>query len=191
MRFGMMLYQLGALGILLSAGVFWEEPLAGSLSQNPASWASVLILYGFTVAAGFFLVFVRASGLEQNKKSLMYFSHGAALLSIFWLLLWCFVWLAIVSAKGDQAEMIIKHMAYLHLFGVSFSMAGYATGWMTTHIGERSARFLMTLGWSVSYMAWFNLYLQPSLQWLWAPAIGGLAAAAGAFFSFPFAQTQG
>jgi hypothetical protein len=181
MRLGMILYQLGALGILLSAGVFWEEPLAGSLAQNPASWASVLILYGFVVAAGFFLVFVRVSWLEQNKRSLMYVSHGAALLSVFWLLLWCFVWLAIVSTKGEQAEMIIKHMAYLHLFGVSFSMAGYATGWMTSQMGERSARFLMTLSWAVSYMAWFNLYLQPSLRWLWAPAIGGLVAALGAF----------
>lgn len=38
----------------------------------------------------------------------------------------------------------------------------------------------MTVGWSVSYMAWFNLYMKFN-PWFWAPAIGGLLAAVGAF----------
>jgi hypothetical protein len=104
-----------------------------------------------------------------------------ALLAVLWLILWCFVWLAVASKLGDQAEMFIKHTAYLHLFGVSFSMAGYATGWMTTGPAERSARFLMPAGWAVSYMAWFNLYLEPSLSFLWAPGVGGLFLVLGAF----------
>jgi hypothetical protein len=84
---------------------------------------------------------------------------------------------------GDKAEMFIKHSSDLHLFGVGFSMAGYATGWMAPDFGRRSARFLMTAGWAVSYMAWFNLFLQRSLQWLWAPALGGLLVVLGAFLA--------
>ena len=34
--------------------------------------------------------------------------------------------------------MFIKHMADLHLFGVGFSMAGYASGWLAVRLGERS-----------------------------------------------------
>jgi len=60
-------------------------------------------------------------------------------------------------------------------------MAGYATGWMAFRRGERSARFLMTVGWAVSYMAWFNLYMQPTLRWLWSTAIGGLLVVLGAY----------
>ena len=82
---------------------------------------------------------------------------------------------------GDQAEMFIKHSAYLHLFGVSFAMAGYATGWMGPFGPVRNGRFAMTVGWAVSYMAWFNLYLQPKLVFLWGPALGGLLVVLGAF----------
>jgi len=181
MKLGMVLYRLGALGFLLSVGIFREEPIFSSLKENPATWPSVFILYGFIVLTGIFLCFIRPQWLFQGKKTLMFFAHGAALLSILWLVLWCFVWLALIAKSGDKAEMLVKHTAYLHLFGVGFSMAGYATGWMMLRIGERSLRFLMTVGWAISYMAWFNLYLQPTLRWLWAPALGGLLVVFGAF----------
>jgi hypothetical protein len=167
--------------MVLACGVFWEEPLLGSLRQNPAGWASVSILYGFTVLAGMALLSVRAGGFLESGNRLMFFAHGLALISVLWLLLWCFVWLDLLAQEGNKAEMLIKHTAYLHLFGVGFSMAGYATGWMASNRGERSARFLMTVGWAAGYMAWFNLYLQPTLKWLWAPALGGLGVTAGAF----------
>jgi hypothetical protein len=181
MKLGFILYQLGALGILLTAGIFWNEPLASDLKQGSAGWPAVLILFGFAVAAGLILLMVRYSQLEQNNRTWMFVAHGLALLSMLWLLLWCFVWLAIIAARGDSAEMVIKHMADLHLFGVGFSMAGYVAGWMSPRLGERSARFFMTTGWAVSYMAWINLYLQPGLHWLWAPAVGGLLVVLGAF----------
>lgn len=181
MKPSLILYRLGALGVFLSLGVLGEEPLAGSLKQNPSSWLGVAILFGFAGLAGLLLLSVRYSWLRENSRTLMFFSHGAALIAVLWLILWCFVWLAKMMNMGDNAEMYIKHTAYLHLFGVSFTMAGYATGWMTTRWGERSLRFLMALAWAVSYMAWFNLFLQPALKWLWAPAIGGLLAVLGAF----------
>jgi hypothetical protein len=181
MKIGYFIYQLGALGLLGTVGVFWEEPIAEAIRQNSMSWVTMAILFGFAVLAGVLMSSVIPSWIEKNSRTLMYVTHGAALLAIFWLLLWCFVWLAMISAMGEKAEMMIKHTAYLHLFGVGFSMAGYATGWMSPSLGERSGRFLMTVAWAVSYMAWFNLYLQPTLQWLWAPAIGGLLAVLGAY----------
>ena len=182
MKIAFVIYRLGALGVLLGAGVFLEEPLAGSLRQNAASWLSTSILFGFVPLAGLFLLSVKKKWMDQDAVGFMFFSHGAALISVLWLVLWCFVWLAMMVNLGDKAEMFIKHTAYLHLFGVGFSMGGYATGWMESSMGPRSSRFLMTVGWAVSYMAWFNLFLQPSLQWLWAPALGGLLTALGAFF---------
>jgi hypothetical protein len=181
MKLSLIFCRLGALGVILTLAVLGEEPLAGSLRQNPSAWLGTAILYGFAGLAGVLLLSVRSTWLERNSRTLMFFSHGAALISVLWLILWCFVWLAMMSNMGDKAEMFIKHTAYLHLFGVSFTMAGYVTGWMAYRWGERSARFLMTVGWAVSYMAWFNLFLQPALKWLWAPAIGGLLAALGAF----------
>ncbi len=181
MKLGFPLYRLGALGVYLTIGIFWNEPLVTDLKQGQSSWPTVLILFGFAIIAGFIMLFVRKDWIEQNNRTLMYVTHGLALLSILWLLLWCFVWLAIISAKGASAEMFIKHMADLHLFGVGFSMAGYASGWLAVRLGERSARFLMTTGWAVSYMAWLNLYLQPGLTWLWAPAVGGLLVVLGGY----------
>jgi len=190
MKIGYFIYQLGTLGLLATVGVFWEESIAGALHRNSASWATMAILFGFAVLAGFLMSSVIPSWIEKNSRTLMYVAHGGALLSIFWLLLWCFVWLAMISAMEEKAEMMIKHTAYLHLFGVGFSMAGYATGWMSPSLGERSGRFLMTVAWAVSYMAWFNLYLQPTLQWLWAPAIGGLLAVLGAYLISRPAQAK-
>ena len=181
MKVGLALYRLGCLGLILTAGVAWEEPLRDSLRQNPSAWSSVGILYGFAVLAGLLLLFVKRSGLETDDDKLFFLSHGLGLIATLWLVLWCFVWLAMLSNMGEKAVMLIKHTAYLHLFGVGFSMAGYATGWMASRKGEKSARFLMTVGWAVSYMAWFNLYLQPTLQALWAPAVGGLSVVLGAF----------
>jgi hypothetical protein len=181
MKTALILYRIGSLGVLLSFGVLFEEPLAGSLRQNPSTWMSIAILFGFAGLCGVFLLTVRLKWLREGGRTLMFFSHGFALVAVLWLILWCFDWLAIMMNMGDKAEMFIKHTAYLHLFGVGFSMAGYATGWMAFNWGERSARFLMTIGWAVSYMAWFNLFLQPALKWLWAPAIGGILAAIGAF----------
>lgn len=176
------IYRLGALGMALTLVVFFKDPIAGMLHQDSSRWISTAILFGFAALAGLLLVSFPSGWLERGEMKGMILSHGAALLSVLWLLNWCFVWLGMMVNMGDKAEMMVKHTAYLHLFGVGFSMAGYATGWMESGTGSRSARFLMTAGWAVSYMAWFNLFLEPKLQWLWAPGVGGLLAALSAFF---------
>jgi hypothetical protein len=176
-----LLYYLGALGLSLSGGVFFESFLTENLHQNPANWPSTLILFGFAALCGLGLLSLKPSRFRNGDQAIMYVSHGLSLISIFWILLWCFVWLARMASFGDSAEMVIKHTAYLHLFGVGFTMAAYATGWMSSRLGERSARFLMAAAWAVSYVGWFNLYLQPGLKFLWAQALGGLLAVLGLF----------
>lgn len=135
MKLSMILYRVGALGVLLTLGILGEKPMIGSLQQNLSAWVGTAILFGFAGLAGILLISVRYSWFQRNSRTLLYFSHGAALIAILWLILWCFVWLAMMSNLGDQAEMFIKHTAYLHLFGVGFAMAGYATGWMAPQWG--------------------------------------------------------
>ncbi|HVZ81667.1 MAG TPA: hypothetical protein VHE12_12835 [bacterium] len=185
MKLGIPFYYLGALGLVLTFGLFVQGPLAEALRRDPSSSFGLVILFGFAGLAGLLLLFL---GKGTGTRTAFYFAHGTALISILWLILWCFVWLARMMALGDDAEMFIKHSAYLHLFGVSFAMAGYATGWMSPAGRVRNSRFLMTVGWAVSYMAWFNLYLQPKLAFLWGPAAGGLLVVLGAFL---FARVTG
>src|SRR5690242_21360606 len=116
MKLSMIAYRLGAFGLLLTLGVFGEDPLASSLRQNPSSWLGSAILFGFAGLAGLLLLSVQDTSLRKNSRTLMFVSHGAALIAVFWLILWCFVWLAMMSNMGDKAEMFIKHTAYLHLF---------------------------------------------------------------------------
>src|SRR5665213_4218087 len=109
MKLGFRLYQLGALGVFLTIGIFWNGPMFTDLQSGQSNWPTVLILFGFAVIAGLIMLFVRKDWIERNNRTLMYVTHGLALLSILWLLLWCFVWLAIISAKGASA------VSYTHL----------------------------------------------------------------------------
>lgn len=178
MRSPMALFRLGALGMILGLGVFLQ--VSSDLRQDPSLWLGTLILQGFPVLGGLVLFFAKEKRFTGQDRGLMFLAHGMALVAVLWILLWCFVWLAMMSNQPDP-EMLIKHTAYLHLFGVGFSMAGYATGWMASRTGERSARFCMTTGWAVSYASWFTLYFEPKVTFLWAPAIGGLLVVLGAF----------
>src|SRR5438093_703409 len=104
MKVAFAIYRLGALGLILTAGVFTEEPLLALLRGNSSSWASVTILFGFAVAAGLFLIFIGPGRFQESGNKLMLFSHGAALISVIWLVLWCFVWLAMMTNMGEKAE---------------------------------------------------------------------------------------
>jgi hypothetical protein len=177
----MIFLRCGAVGLLLSVGVLFQAPLHDYWVQNPVVLTNLLPLYGYPGLSGLCLIFLGERHFQGRGNKLMILSHGAALVGILWLVLWCFVWLAMMANLGESSEMVIKHTAYLHLFGVGFSMAGYAAGWLARPMGERSARFLGAVGWAASYMAWFNLYLQPTLTFFWAPAVGGLLVVLGAF----------
>ena len=176
MKPAMILYRLGALGLVLESIYLFHV----TRQDNPLAWWGTIILFGFPVLGGLLLLSVRSVQLTSGDSRLMILAHGAALISVFWIILWCFVWL-FFSSRMQDPEMIIKHTAYLHLFGVSFTMAGYATGWMNPRLGERSVRFLMTVGWASSYVAWANMYFLPDAKWLWFPAVGGLLVVLGAF----------
>jgi len=182
MNWGSILFRLGALGLFLTLGVFWNKPMVQDLQNGTAEWPVLIILFGFAVIAGLVLLLIPSGLFMSRSRALMYVTHGLCLLSILWILLWCFVWLALIASRGDNAEMFIKHIADLHLFGVGFTMAAYGAGWISLQLGERSLRFAMGVGWAISYMAWLNLYLQPGLTWLWAPAVGGILLILGAYF---------
>jgi hypothetical protein len=186
MKLAMKFYYLSAAALLASGAIFLEGPVHAQWSGNLDTLNTLLILYGFPALLGLCLFFIRYRHFEQNKNRLMVFAHAASVVGILWLILWCFVWLAILSGIGDEenVKMLVKHTAYFHLFGVGFAMAGYATGWLVKPNGERAARYLMSAGWAVGYMACFNLYLQPALKWMWAPVTGGLGLVLAAFLIF-------
>jgi hypothetical protein len=182
MNYSLWLFRLGAVGLFLTFLALGEEPMAATLRQQPGTWPSVAVLFGFPVLLGFLALVLSAGEWDYRGGWFSGISNAAALLTVLWIVLWCFVWLAIVANLGEKAEMFIKHMAYLHLFGVGFTMAAYFTGFMAATSGQKIGRFWMACGWGASYMAFFNLYLQPSLQALWAPAVGGLMLCLGAYF---------
>jgi len=177
MRAGRTILRLGALSLALYLLAAFEVRIEGRTIQSLFGDA---ILFGFPPLMGVLLLANRGEGFGSGTRGLMYLTHGIALVAILWLILWCFVWLAMMAAL-DQPVMTIKHTAYLHLFGVGFAMAGYARGWMTAHLGGRSAMFSLGAGWAVSYMALFNLYFQPSLRELWWVVLGGFLVVIGAF----------
>jgi len=175
------LFRIGAIGLVLTLFVTGQEPMAGSLKQHLETWPVILLLFGFPVLLGALALGLSVRPWNKAGHALWILSHAAALLTVFWIVLWCFVWLALVSNMGEKAEMFIKHMAYLHLFGVGFTMAAYFTGFMATTPGEKAARFWMACGWGASYSALFNLYLQPTLTALWEPAAGGMTLCLAAY----------
>jgi len=67
MKKEMILYYLGAAGLVLSAGVFLEDPLHGQWSGNPEALNNLLILYGFPL---FFGLLSRASSLTKSAQPL-------------------------------------------------------------------------------------------------------------------------
>ncbi len=181
MNYSLWLFRVGALGLILTFLAAGQEPMAGALRQHPENWPAVAILFGFPVLLGVVALIFSIKSWNKAGQGMWMVSHGAALLTVLWLILWCFVWLAIISKLGDRAEMFIKHMAYLHLFGVGFTLAAYFTGFMASSPGEKTSRFWMACGWGSSYSALFNLYLQPTLTALWEPAAGGLVLCLGAY----------
>jgi len=177
MKAGLFLYNLGILGMFGLAWLFLGAPAQQHVITNEN-----LLLFGFPILAGLCMVGCGTKPFFFGTRTAFHVSHVLSFISILWLILWCFTWLAVLTNQlGDQEEMYIKHTAYLHLFGVGFSMAGYASGWIAQRREERTLRFLMSTGWAVSYMAWFNLLVFKILPLLWAPAVGGLLVVLGAF----------
>ena len=182
MKFPIWLFRLGAAGMVLTVLVIGEEPMASTLRQHPENWLSVTVLYGFPVLLGLAALALSARRWNKPGSALWIVSHSMALFTVLWIVLWCFVWLAIVSNMGEKAEMLIERVAYLHLFGVGFTMAAYFTGFMAATPGQKAARFWMACGWGASYTALFNLFLQPTLPAFWGPAIGGLTLCFAAYW---------
>lgn len=192
MRKEIAVYYLGATGLVFSIFVLFEDPLHSQWSGNPDVLSSLIILYGYPFFVGLFLIFTRWNHFENNSDKVMVLSHAAAVVGLIWLVLpWCFgLWLSQIMIS-DNADMNFRHTADLHMFGVGFALAGYMAGWFVKAKGLRALRFLMSAGWTASYMALFNLLLpvlisskasaNVTLKGLWFSGIGGLLLVLGAF----------
>ena len=186
MSFPILLYRLGILGLLLAAGVFWTDPLRSSLARHPEELAGVVLLFGFPVVVGLIALFLTPERLKKNAGPFILLLNGVSLLSLVWLMLWCWIWLPIVSGLGNPA--LAGHLALFHLFGLGLVLAAYVSAWMTPVRGQKAARFVMAAGWAVSYASLVNIWIYAQMKeppgFLWAPAVGGLLTAVGAFLVF-------
>ena len=192
MKKEMTVLYAGAIGLILSASVFFEGPLHDQWAGNPEVLNSLMILYGFPFLLGSSLLFLKREQFENNSDRTMVMAHAAAVVGLIWLVLvWCFgLWLSQIM-MADNADMNVRHTADLHMFGVGFALAGYMAGWLVREKGLRALRFLMSAAWSASYMALFNLLLPVltgsrsadglALKGLWFSGIGGLLVVLGAF----------
>jgi hypothetical protein len=72
-------------------------------------------------------------------------------------------------------------LSLINLFGVGSALGMYLIGWKKSLPIESALWYLMSSGWSLGYMGWINLYLQPNSRHLWGDAIGGSLVLIGTF----------
>jgi hypothetical protein len=186
-RVSTFLYQLGALGLFLSAGVFGTDPIRSSLAQHSGETAGVVFLFGFPAALGFAALFSPAL-LYKKEAAALWLLKGVSFLSLVWLMTWCLAWLTIVSGLGNKGLFFLKYTAGFDLLGLGAAIGVYVSAWGTTLAGVKASRFLMAAGWAVSYASFVNIWIYTQMNQppglLWAPAIGGLLTAFSAFRVF-------
>ena len=187
MRVSTFLYQLGALGLFLSAGVFGTDPIRSSLAQHPGEIAGVVILFGFPLLLGFAALFSPAL-LNKKEEAALWLLKGVSSLSLVWLMTWCLAWLTIVSGLGQKGLFFLKYSAGFDLLGLGGAIGVYVSAWATTLAGIKASRLVMAAGWAVSYASFVNIWIYTQMNeapgFLWAPAIGGLLTAFSAFRVF-------
>src|ERR1041384_6145276 len=144
MKNAMTIYRLGALTLLFTGGVFFEEPLKSLLVQDHSALSSMLLLYGFPVLAGFSLLVLTGGALQSGEKRILLFCNALSALSIFWLLLW-----AILSWNTPNSST-----GWFYLLGAGLALTGYCVGWKKILPLERAVWFLMAAGGSISCTGW-------------------------------------
>jgi len=170
MKTSITVYRLGAMSLLFAGGVFFEEPLHSQLSQNQSTLLSFLLLYGLPVLAGFSFLALSKDNLQSGDKRILHLCNGIAVVSLTWLCLWVSIW----------SSMMAFPLSLINLAGIGLSALIYGLGWRKSAV-DRALWFLMSAGWSLGYMGWTNLYLQPTSKHLWGAAIGGTMVLIGAF----------
>ncbi len=165
--------RVGTLLLLASLGSLSQEPLRSAWFASPASLAVLLPLYGFPFLAAWSEIFYGYSPTSPKPWS-SFLARTLAFLANLWLLVWCFVWLALLTRGGGDAEMMVKHMAYLHLFGVGFTMAGTVLAFRQTG-AARTQQFLVAVGWACAYALFVQwAFVEPGVTLLPVGSLGGL-----------------
>jgi hypothetical protein len=181
MKLGFVFYRFGILGLLFAPGVLLVEPLKTFLAQNPSAMTTYVLLYGFPVLVGFTMFTMTESGFRNPPAPVARLLNGLSALTVFWLILWCFIWIDTSGKAGNQGDPFVKYITIVSLFGPLVGAGLYGWGWKATELSERTLRFLTAIGWNISFMSFMNLHLDPAMGHLKGPGIGGLMVMAGVY----------
>ncbi len=181
MKLGITFYRFGILGFLFAPGVLLQEPLKTLLAQNQSMLSTYILLYGFPALVGFTMLMMNEQGFRDTPVPMARLLNFLSALTVFWLVLWCVMWSALDSRAGNQIDLVVKYLVFLAPIGPLVGAGIYAWGWKASDVSQRTLRFLMAIGWNVSFMSMLNLHLDPTMGHLKGPGIGGLLVMSGIY----------
>ncbi len=181
MKLGITFYRFGILGFLFAPGVLLGEPLKSFLAQNHSMMTTYILLYGFPALVGFTMLTMTEEGFRTPPTPVARLLNGLSALTVFWLVLWCVMWSSLDAKAGNQADLVVKYLGIITVLGPLVGAALYGWGWKTADLAQRTLRFLMAIGWNVSFMSMMNLHLDPTMGHLKGPGIGGLLVMSGIY----------
>jgi hypothetical protein len=185
MKLGITLYRFGILGFLFAPGVLLEEPFKSSLGPNHSLLSMMttpfFLLYGMPLLAGFTMLAMTEETFRTPPPGLARLINALSALMVFWMVLWCFIWFQLDAKAGNQADPFVKYIFFVGLVGTAVGLGVYGWGWKAPDLAKKAARFLMAIGWNVSFMSFLNLHLEPAMGHLKGPGIGGLLVMAGVY----------
>lgn len=179
MKIGLMLFRFGIAGFLFALGVLFEEPIKTYLAQNHASLWNYVLLYGLPVLVAFSMIGMTEPAFKEPPVVLARLLNALSGLTVLWLLLWCFIWSGLGSTAGNQGDLFVRNIAYFGFLGPLVGGACYLWAWKAKDLAHRTARCLIVIGWDISFMAFLNFHLDPTMGQLKGPGIGGLLVMAG------------
>ncbi len=180
MKLGMMFYRFGAMGLLFSPGVFFEEPVKTYLAQNHSALTTLLLLYGFPVLVGFTLLMLTEDFFRRIDSRIALLVKALSALTIFWFILWWVIWGSM--APPNSADLFLKYLTYLNSVGLALGLAFFIWALTSSSAGKGVTRFIMAAGWMISYTSAVSLHVQPTLRHFMGPGVGGLLLLLGAIF---------
>lgn len=179
MKFGIMAYRFGILGFLFSYGVLIEDPLKSYLAQHHEALTTYILLYGFPVLVGFTLLSMTEENFRGPHAIIARLINSLSAVTVFWLLLWCVIWFGMAGKAGNQNDPFVRYITFIALLGPAIGAACYGWAWKMATLAKRTVWFLIAIGWNISFMAFLNLHLDPTMGHLKGPGFGGLLVIGG------------
>lgn len=180
MKFGMMFYRFGVLGLLFGPGVFFEEPLKTDLAQHHSAMPHAILLYCFPVLVGFTLIVMTEESFRDPDNRVSRLIKALSVLTLCWFMLWWVIWGGLGTA--GSMDFFLKYMTYLNLGALALAVACLVWAFRTSLAGKSLLRYIAASGWMITWTSAMNLHVQPSLRHLIGPGIGGLLVVLGALF---------